>query len=191
MLPEPIAVTLKVTNVLEHLHIPYLLGCSFASTVHGIVRTTQDSDILTQMGKEHLPAFIQALQAEFYLDEQMILDAIRRKGSFNIIHQETMFKVDIFISLQRPFERSEFSRAKVQQISQEPPAQAMVCTAEDIILAKLEWYRMGGEVSEQQWRDITGIIKVQTNQLDLDYLRIWAAQLKVSDLLEKALTASK
>ena len=190
MIPEPIAVTLKVTEVLEQLDIPYILGGSFASAIHGVVRTTQHSDILAEMEEQHIEAFIQALETEFYLDDQMIYREVRQTGSFNIIHRESMFKVDVFISKRRPFDQVQLSRAQSQQLVEGTPAQAMVCTAEDIILAKLEWFRMGGEVSERQWRDVIGILKVQDDRLDLPYLHRWAIELGVSDLLEKALLDS-
>jgi hypothetical protein len=190
MIPEPIAVTLKVTEVLEQLDIPYLLSDSFASAIHGVVRTTQDSDILAKMGEEHIEAFIQALETEFYLDDQMISREIRQNDSFNILHRDSMFKVDVFVSRRRPFDQAQLSRAQPQQLVEGSPVQAMVCTAEDIILAKLEWFQMGGEVSERQWRDIIGILKVQDDRLDFPYLHRWAAELGVSDLLEQALQAS-
>ena len=85
MLPEPIAVTLEVTAVLEQLAIPYILGGSFASAIHGVVRTTQDSDILAEIEEKHIEAFILAHQEEFYLDDQMIYREVRQSGSFNII----------------------------------------------------------------------------------------------------------
>jgi hypothetical protein len=188
MLPEPIAVTLQVTTLFEKMNVPYLLGGSFASAVHGTVRTTQDSDILAEMNFSHINDFVQALQPEFYVDDLMIKDAIQRKSSFNIIHKESMFKVDIFISRQRPFEQSQLSRAQDQLLSKESQVTAKVCTAEDIILAKLEWYRFGGEVSERQWQDVLGIVRVQEGKLDFEYLRKWAVQLQISDLLEAALT---
>ena len=187
MLPEPLAVTLQITNFFERLNIPYLLGGSFASIIYGIVRTTQDSDILTEMRKEHISTFVQSLEEEFHIDERMIADAIQQRGSFNIIHRASMFKVDIFISRERPFDKIQVARALTQQLSKEPQVFVKVCTAEDIILAKLEWYRLGGEVSERQWRDVLGVMKVQADRLDIDYLRTWAARLEVRDLLEKAL----
>lgn len=108
---EPVEVTLKVTGVFEKLGLPYLIGGSLASTLYGMVRTTQDSDIVAEMRLEHLQPFIAALQDEFYLDEEMILAAIQRNTSFNIIHRQTMFKVDVFIPRPRPFLRAQLARA--------------------------------------------------------------------------------
>ncbi len=187
MLPEPIAVTVKVTAVLEKLGIPYLIGGSLASTIYGYVRTTQDSDIVARLENVHISPLVQALENEFYIDAEMIADAISRRASFNMIHRETMFKVDIFIPRQRAFDQSQLARARRQTLAAEPRVQAMVASAEDTLLAKMEWYQMGGQTSERQWRDILGVLKVQAGRLDLDYLRRWAKELKVGDLLERAL----
>lgn len=188
MLPDPIAVTANVTAVLEELRIPYFICGSLASTFHGMVRTTQDSDLVAVLQEGHILPFIDALEGEFYVDGEMIQEAVRRQGSFNIIHRESMFKVDVFIPDLRPFEQSQFDRADVQILSQEPRVEARIATAEDTLLAKLEWYLLGGEVSERQWRDVLGILKIQGNNLDLIYLRQYARELKLDDLLEKALT---
>jgi hypothetical protein len=187
MLPEPIAVTVKVTEVLEKLGIPYLISGSLASTLYGMVRTTQDADIVADMRAEHIQPFVTSLQNEFFMDEEMIAESIQRNSSFNIIHRETMFKVDVFIPRPRPFHQSQLARAQRQTFPADPEVSARFSSAEDTILSKLEWYRLGGEVSERQWRDVLGILKTQAETLDLEYLRQWAKELKVSDLLEKVL----
>lgn len=184
---EPIEVTLKVTDVLEKLGVPYLIGGSLASTLYGMVRTTQDSDIVAEMRLEHLRPFVAALQGEFYVDDEMIAGSIQRHSSFNIIHRETIFKVDVFIPRPRPFLQSQLARAQKQTFAFEHEVSAKFASPEDTILSKLEWYRMGGEVSERQWRDILGVLKTRAGELDLDYLHTWARELKVSDLLERAL----
>jgi len=184
---EPIEVTLKVTHVLESLSIPYLIGGSLASALYGMVRTTQDSDPVAEMQPEHLQLFISALQDEFYLDEEMIAESIQRHSSFNIIHRETMFKVDVFIPRPCPFLQSQLIRARMQTFLFETEVSAKFASPEDTILAKLEWYRLGNEVSERQWRDVLGVLKTRAGTLELSYLQKWADELKVSDLLERAL----
>ena len=111
---EPIEVTLKVTGVFEALGVPYLIGGSLASALYGMVRTTQDSDIVAEMKKEHLQLFVAALQDEFYVDDEMIAESIQHNSSFNIIHRESMFKVDVFIPRPRPFLQAQLSRAQKQ-----------------------------------------------------------------------------
>ena len=190
MLPEPIAVTVLVTQVFEKLNIQYMIGGSFASTIYGMVRTTQDVDIIADMQLQHAQPFITALEGDFYIDEEMIADSIQHKSSFNIIHRTTMFKVDVFIPSKSPFQQSQLSRAQKQIIISEPEVSANFASPEDTIIAKLEWFRKGGEVSERQWRDVLGILKVRAGTLDLEYLRKWAGDLNVIDLLQKALIES-
>ena len=184
---EPVEVTLKVTDVFERLSVPYLIGGSLASTLYGMVRTTQDSDIVAEMRLEHLQPFVSALQEEFYVDDEMIAESIQRNSSFNIIHRETMFKVDVFIPRPRPFVQSQLARAQRQVFTFDTEVSAKFASPEDTILSKLEWYRMGGEVSDRQWRDILGVMKTRAGELDLDYLKKWAKDLNVADLLERAL----
>jgi hypothetical protein len=173
---EPIAVTLLVIDALDALGVPYLIGGSLASAVHGVLRATLDTDLVAR-----------ALGGTFYVDAESIREAVLHRRSFNIIHLETMFKVDVFVVKERSFHHSQMERRMAQVIATDPDRTAYVATAEDTILAKLEWYRTGGDVSERQWRDVLGVMKVQADRLDLAYLRQWAAQLNVSDLLERAI----
>ena len=184
---EPIEVTHVVTGIFERLGVPYLIGGSLASTLYGMVRTTQDSDVIAEMHLEHIEPFVSALEADFYVDQEMITESIQRNSSFNIIHRDTMFKVDVFIPRPRPFLKSQLARARRQTFTLGKEVSAKFASPEDTILSKLEWYRLGGEASDRQWRDILGVLKTKTGDLDLDYLRQWAKELKVSDLLERAL----
>jgi hypothetical protein len=187
MLSEPIEVTLLVIRALDQLGVPYLIGGSLASALHGVARATMDSDLVADLHPEHACPLAQALGKAFYADAEAIQDAILHQSSFNLIHLETMFKVDVFVRKGRPFDRIQFERRTEQVVATEPERKAYIASAEDIILAKLEWYRMGGEVSERQWRDVLGVLKVQAGRLDTAYLRLWAASLNVADLLDRAL----
>ena len=191
MVSEPLAVTLLVIDAFEQLNIPYLIGGSLASALHGTARSTLDTDLVADLQPEQVNPLVEMLLNEFYVDDEMVLDAIIHQGSFNVIHLSTAFKVDVFITKQRGFDRMQLQRRQLEVIVDEPERRAYVATAEDIILAKLEWYRMGGEVSDRQWRDILGVIKVQAGRLDADYLQKWSVELGVSDLLQKALKESK
>jgi hypothetical protein len=188
MLTEPIAVTLLVIETLESLHVPYFIGGSLASAVHGVVRATMDVDLVVDLGLEHVEPLARALDDAFYADAEMMRDAVRRRGSFNVIHLETMFKVDVFISKGRPFDQAQFERRVLQTLTTGPDRAAYVASAEDIILAKLEWYHLGGQASDRQWRDVQNVLKVQEARLDLHYLHHWAAQLGLRDVLERALS---
>jgi hypothetical protein len=190
MLADAISITLRVTNALEKLGVSYFIGGSLASTFYGMVRTTQDSDIIADLKTEHIPLLMAALQDEFYMDDEMIADAITHHSSFNIIHRENMFKVDVFVPRPRLFIKMQFSRARKENLSSDPQMVAIVASPEDTLLAKLEWYRLGGEVSERQWRDVLGILKVQSGALDVNYMNRMADDLKIKDLLDRALKDS-
>jgi hypothetical protein len=183
-------ITLLVTKTLEQLGIPYAVGGSLASSLHGIMRSTLDVDIVADMHLEHIQPLVAALSKEFYADDEMMRDSIEHQSSFNLIHYETAFKVDIFIRKSRPFDQKQLERRRPLVIATDPEQSVYVTSPEDIILAKLEWYRLGNEVSERQWRDVLGVLKTRAGELDLDYLHKWAKDLNVGDLLERALAES-
>lgn len=189
-LPEPIAVTLIVIDVLDQLNISYVIGGSLASTQHGTARSTLDSDLVVMMDEAHVLPFVSQLQDAFYADESMALNAVRNKRSFNLIHLETMFKVDLFVAKDEPFDRAQIERRVARAIAVDSERQIFILSAEDTILAKLRWYRMGGEQSERQWLDVIGVAKVQGTRLDFDYLWEMAAALQVDDLLKRLLEAT-
>jgi len=183
---SPIDVTLFVTRIFEELDISYAIGGSLASAAHGTARATMDVDILANLDQQHVDELIKKLEAEFYADETMIRDAVARRASFNLLHLETMFKVDIFVTKARPFDIAQLRRRQRLQIGDTAGQSAYVTSAEDIILAKLEWYRKGHQVSDRQWRDVLGVINVQQDRLDWAYLQDMARTLDVEDLLTRA-----
>jgi hypothetical protein len=184
---EATRITLLVTQTFERLGIPYAVGGSLASSLHGVMRSTLDVDIVADMKPEHVQPLVEALSKEFYADDEMMKDAIDHQSSFNLIHYETAFKVDIFICKSRAFDQMQLDRRRLSVITSNPEESVYVTSPEDTILAKLEWYRMGGEVSDRQWRDILGVLKTRAGELDLGYLRKWAAELHISDLVERVL----
>jgi len=190
MLPEQIAVTMLVTDALEALEARYAIGGSFASAVHGVMRATMDVDLVAELRREQVPLLVQALGEAFYADAAMMRDAIDQHGSFNLIHLESMFKVDVFVARTRDFDRAQLARRQIALLSEHPECRAYVASAEDTVLAKLEWYRLGGEASNRQWRDALGVLKVQGGRLDFAYMRRMATGLGVLDLLERAIQYS-
>jgi hypothetical protein len=146
MLAEQIAVTMIVTDALEALDVPYAIGGSFASALHGVMRATMDVDLVADLRSEHVDRLAQTLGDVFYADPEMMRDALCHHSSFNVIHLETMFKVDVFVAKPRAFDRSQLARRQLHLLSEDPERYAYVTSAEDIILSKLEWYRMSGGV---------------------------------------------
>lgn len=187
MISEPIAITLRVIQELDRLNVAYLLGGSLASALYGEPRATLDADLVADLKTEHAAPLVRALSSEFYIAQDAVLEAIRTRGSFNLIHFATSFKVDIFVRKPRVFDASQFARRARQVVATDPERTAYVATVEDTILAKLEWYKIGAGVSERQWRDILGMLKTSAEALDQGYLMQMANQLQVTDLLERAL----
>lgn len=190
MLPEQIAVTTIVTDALDALGVLYAIGGSFASALHGVMRATMDADLVADMRQEHVAPFVQALGEAFYADAEMMREAIGQHKSFNLIHLDTMFKVDVFVARPRDFDRAQLARRQLHLLAEDPERRAYVASAEDTVLAKLEWYWLGGQTSDRQWRDVLGVLKVQGQRLDLAYMRHMATGLGVQDLLERVLEES-
>jgi len=184
---EPIRILLLVSGILENLEIPYLTGGSIASSIFGIPRATQDIDLVVDLPEAGVKNFIHAMQAEFYIDEETVTQAVRRRSSFNAIHFTTVQKIDFFVRRQGDFARQEMERRVPVVIDEASQRKVFLASPEDIILQKLIWYRRGGRISERQWTDVLGVIKIQGDRLDRGYINRWAAELAIADLVEEAM----
>ncbi len=180
-----------VVDALGTLEVPFYVGGSLASSAHGVARSSLDVDLVAALEPDHVPRFIATLRDAYYLDTARIEASVRDRRSFNLIHLDTMFKIDIFVAGDRPFDREALRRAHPEVLGDEPDAlDVPVATAEDVVLAKLEWFRLGGEVSERQWGDVVGILRVSAQAIDAAYLKRWSRALGVTDLLDRALSAA-
>lgn len=182
--PQPAEVLQRVVNLLDSLRIPYAVGGSYASSIYGVARFTRDVDLVVDLAPEEVETLAAGLSPEFYVDQEAMRQAVRACDTFNAIQPEIGFKVDFFILGRSAFDRQSFGRRRAAAL-EESGASIFFYAPEDMVLRKLEWYRKGGEVSEQQWRDVIGILLVQRDRLDTAYLKTWAAPLGVSDLLER------
>jgi hypothetical protein len=181
---DSVTVTLRIAAELERLGIDYFVGGSVASSVHGRPRTTDDVDIVAALPGPKVDAFVRTLESDFFVDAEMIRDAIRRRASFNIIHLATMLKVDVFVLGNEDFALEEMKRRAAVPLR---GSRVWFSSPEDIVLEKLDWFRKGEGISERQWRDVLGVLAVQGTRLDLQYLRSWAARRGLLELLERAL----
>jgi hypothetical protein len=179
---------LEVAATLDRVGIEYLLGGSLASSVLGEPRSTVDIDLAVHLREPQLRDFVREIEPAFFVDEIAAREAVRRRASFNILHRETMLKVDIFVLGDDAFDREQMHRKVFVSPSSDSDRTIAVSSAEDLVLRKLAWYLAGGGVSDRQWRDVLGILKVQRGRIELAYLREWGTRLGLLDLVERAIT---
>jgi hypothetical protein len=175
-------------SALEATGIRYAVGGSWASTAYGEPRFTNDVDILAAVTPQNLAVFLSHLPDSFYADAEEALSAILSGRPFNVIHMQTALKFDLFPSSAFPLGKEELDRAVLLEDSGLSKAPAWFVTPEDILLAKLYWYKLGGEVSEVQWRDIRGLVRGCSATLDRRYLERAASELGVHNILQRSLT---
>lgn len=181
-----VAALTPVVTAFEQSGIAYHVGGSVASSAYGILRATFDIDLVADIQQENVSSLVRLLTGTYYVDGDAIRNAIRQKSSVSIIYLDTMTKIDIFIPKDRAFTKAERSRIRKEVLIEGTPAFEL-SSPEDIILNKLEWYKMGGEISDRQWNDILGVLKMQETNLDFAYMLQWAETLGVGELLHRAL----
>ena len=165
----------KIRDALDVAGIPYFVTGSFASSAHGVPRSTNDIDFVIAPTSEQLRNFLAQFPASAYAtDPEDAFDALRRRTSFNIIDYGSMWKVDFMLKQQTPFDASRFARRRAVEIA---GVQLQAASAEDILLTKLWWAKLGE--SQRQLKDAAGIIQVQDQHLDLEYVERWVAVLEL------------
>jgi len=189
MLSDVMIALLEIKDALEGAGIEYMVVGSLASSAHGLPRATRDADVVVIMTHEQIAKLVELLEPKFYVSKDAASDAIRHGTSFNAIHEETFYQVDLFVASITPFNRLQFERREYIEIDPDHDITMPFQSAEDTILSKLDWFRQGKEVSERQWQDVLGILRSQGEQLDHHYLRQWAANLGLDALLQRALEA--
>lgn len=172
-----------IVGELRRFEIPHMLAGSFASSYHGDPRTTQDIGLVIDPARDALERFVQMLDPQrFYVSREAAREAFERRGQFNVVMLDSGWKVDLIMRKHRPFSRSEFERRQTAKIA---GVEVSVASAEDTIVAKLEWARSGG--SERQIRDVVGVLQVSGEGLDRPYIQRWVEELGLGSLWRRAL----
>ena len=184
--PDPIRVIHDVTRILSEMGIRFFVSGSIASSLYGEPRSTNDIDIVADISEGDTEAIVNAFSADYYVDEHDVKNAIDRTSSFNIVHNETIQKVDIFVVGRDPHTRAELER--VHSVALEDGQSIPLVSREDLILQKLLWFDKGNRISDRQWRDVLGLLKGADP--DVPYMNGWARQFGISELLTQALSES-
>lgn len=178
--------TLDAATAFARCGLRHALGGGLASSIHGELRLTLDADFAVALPVLAAERFVLTAQASFHLELEDVRDAARDLRMFCMTHKADFVKVDAHVVPDTGHHKAEFDRARWIQIGDEPGEDVLVATAEDVLLQKLLWFRKGGESSQQQWRDVRGILKARGRNLDLGYVRDWAEQQGTLELLERA-----
>ena len=177
-----------VVQVFRDLGIRHFIGGSIASSFHGATRSTMDVDVVCDLTESQVVRFVSRFNADFYISQTAVENAVRNKSCFNWIHLPTAFKVDVFVSRGRPFDKDSMRRATQERIGTTRTLEVPIATAEDSIVSKLEWYRPTEETSERQWNDVTRLVRLLGDHLDITYLRHASDAVGVRNLLDRLLS---
>lgn len=176
----------RVVGALDQAGIPYMLTGSFAAAAHGVPRATQDLDLVIAPAPDQLRRLVRSFPAaDFYVSATAAEEALRNEGLFNLIDLTLGWKVDFIIRKSRPFSRQEFERRITEDVEGLPVA---VATIEDLVIAKLEWHRMGA--SGRQLDDAIELLALRGPELDLDYLVSWVNRLGLEEQWHRARRAA-
>ncbi|MBU6276455.1 MAG: hypothetical protein KGQ61_07455 [Planctomycetes bacterium] len=176
-----------VAAALRGLGVRHYVGGSVASTIHGAIRSTMDVDLVCELRADQIEPFLAAFGDDFYVSGPAVRQAVERRSCFNLVHLPTAYKVDVFVSRDRPFDRQAMDRAILLSVTVDDPWQLPVATVEDSIVAKLEWFRLGDETSQRQWDDVSRLTALHAEALDLAHMRRMAESVGVIDLLDRLL----
>jgi hypothetical protein len=176
----------RLAALFDKAGIPYMIAGSIGSSFYGQPRATNDIDIVVDTDNAGLEKFLEMLGSDYYVNKHAAMDALNHRSMFNIIDNQTGWKVDVIIRKSRPFSQEEFLRRRHADLM---GLSTWLLSPEDSILSKLEWVK--SRESPAHLRDVLGVLLAQWDRLDFEYLKKWASQLEVTEtlteLIEEAL----
>ncbi len=181
---DPIAIAAALAKILDQIGIRYVIGGSVAASAYGEPRTTLDLDVMIEADERQIRKLVEKLSDDFYVDETAAVQAVRMTSSFNVVHYASSMKVDLFLAEHDSFATRQLERRRA--LTMGPGLTLYFYAPEDLIVRKLMWYRVGGELSERQWRDVIGVLKLSSSILDWPELRRAASEAGVEDLSRAA-----
>ena len=184
---DALDVALLVAAAIDAVGGEYFVGGSVASSLDGVPRATNDIDFVVAMLGLRVRAFAEKLGGDFEVDQAMLREALSQGRTANIFYLPMVTKVDIFGLGRTPYDEVEFARRRRVRV-RTTGEELWVKSPEDTVMRKLLWFREGGEVSEKQWRDIVGVLRIRGTQIDASYLDVWAPRLGLVALLARART---
>jgi hypothetical protein len=176
----------KLVKMLDKSNIPYMLSGSIGSGFHGQPRATNDADIIIDPSNEQLISFVSSLGPDYYVSKEAAIEALNDNSMFNIIDIKTGWKADLIIRKKRAYSKQEFSRRTSTTLM---GMSLWILSPEDSILSKLEWSK--SRESQTQFKDALGVIMVQWDSLDFDYMKKWAKELQIEDSFEHLLAEAQ
>lgn len=172
------------SELFESLGIPHVIGGSVASTYYSEWRLTNDVDIAVDMRAGQIDTLVARGSDHFIIERSFVVEAVQNKRMFTMVSRRTFVKVDVYVRERVGFFDSQLKRARLASLRQSPRGEVWMQSREDLVLQKLSWYEEGGRASQQQWRDVKGVLKVWNDKLDEAYLHEWATKLDLIELLE-------
>ncbi len=162
----------EITGILDRLHVPYMLSGSIAFNLYAIPRSTRDIDLVVELQEYNIPPFLSAISGRYYVNEDTVKEEVRRKGMFNIIDQQSSYKIDFILLTNRPYEQLKFSRRKTVTINDQ---KIWIISLEDLIISKLMWIQK--VESDLHKRDIR--LLLENSETDRVYINHWITELKL------------
>jgi hypothetical protein len=187
---DPSEIARMLHSIFELMSIRYYITGGVCAIAYGEPRTTRDLDVVVQVESTEIAPLVKQLEAVGFYCPPGAVEEIQAGGArvLSVTHMQLVLNADIVLNADTEFDRSKMERRRLEAIGLDESECFWLASPEDVILAKLRWGKQSQ--SEKQWRDVLGVLKVQGETLDFDYLRSWSSRLELTELVESAIAAA-